>query len=81
MLNREQWLEKRRGCLGASDVAAVLGADPRRGQLAVYEAKVTGHSTEDNRWMKFGRDIEGASRYFVVRSHAGQDDGATERDN
>ena len=32
---REQWLAARRECLTASDVAAVLGEDPRRGPLAV----------------------------------------------
>jgi predicted phage-related endonuclease len=34
--------------------------DPRRGPLAVYESKVHGHSQEDNDWMRFGRDVEGA---------------------
>jgi len=59
-LSREEWLAKRREYIGASDAAAILGADPRRGALAVFESKVTGYSSDDNKWMKYGRDIEGA---------------------
>jgi len=59
-LSREEWLAKRKDFIGASDVAAILGVDPRRGQLSVYEAKVHGHTSEDNDWMAFGRDVEGA---------------------
>jgi len=59
-LSREEWLAKRREYIGASDAAAILGADPRRGALAVYESKTTGYSSDDNAWMKYGRDIEGA---------------------
>jgi len=59
-LSREEWLTERRTHIGASDVAAILGMDPRRGPLAVYESKVHGHSQEDNDWMRFGRDVEGA---------------------
>jgi hypothetical protein len=33
-LSREEWLAKRRNYLGASEVAAVLGEDPRRGKMA-----------------------------------------------
>jgi predicted phage-related endonuclease len=65
-LSREEWLAKRRNYLGASEVAAVLGEDPRRGPLAVYEAKITGHSTEDNAWLQYGRDIEGAIANFYA---------------
>jgi putative phage-type endonuclease len=60
-LERDEWLAKRKEYLTASDVAAVLGVDPRRGPLAVYAAKVG--TTEDDfagDWLDFGRDVEGA---------------------
>lgn len=59
-MTREQWLEARRQSIGASDVAAILGRDPRRGPLAVWESKVKGHAGADNDWLAFGRDVEGA---------------------
>ncbi len=58
-LTREEWIEERKNHLGASDVAAVLGVDPRRGPLAIYEAKTTGYSIEDNKILKYGRAMEG----------------------
>lgn len=58
---REAWLAERRNHIGASDVAAILGVDPRRGALAVYASKVSDAADPDEtRWMKFGRRIEGA---------------------
>jgi predicted phage-related endonuclease len=45
----------------ASDAAAVLGADPRRSALAVYAEKVGAiDPPEDEDWLAFGRDVEGA---------------------
>jgi putative phage-type endonuclease len=38
--NREEWLERRKHSLGASDVAAVLGANPWRSPLEVYADKI-----------------------------------------
>ena len=64
VFTREEWLNERKKHIGASDVASILGEDPRRGPLAIYEAKVTGHSSEDNAWLKYGRDIEGAIANF-----------------
>ena len=62
-MNTEQraaWLESRRYHIGASEVAAVLGVDPWRGPLAVYEAKINGSSQSDADYLAFGRDVEGA---------------------
>jgi putative phage-type endonuclease len=59
-MDRQQWLEARRKHIGASEVAAILGVDPRRGPLAIYESKINGDTTEDTKWLKFGRDVEGA---------------------
>ena len=57
---RTVWLEARRHHIGASEVAAVLGVDPWRGPLAVYEAKINGSSQSDADYLAFGRDVEGA---------------------
>ena len=55
---REQWLAARRECLTASDVAAVLGEDPRRGPLAVYAAKIGAIEAEETLPMRRGRRFE-----------------------
>lgn len=80
MKKREDWLTARREMLTASDVAAVLGADPRRGPLAVYEAKITGHNMQDNNWLKFGRAVETAiaGLYEVETDRQTEDLGAFE---
>lgn len=58
---REQWLMLRRELVTASDCAAILGADPRRGALAVYAEKIGAVAPpEDEDWLAFGRDVEGA---------------------
>lgn len=57
---RERWLAARRELLTASDCAAVLGVDPRRGPLAVYASKVGQIEQEQTAWMKWGRRVEGA---------------------
>lgn len=79
-LSREEWLAERRNHIGASDVAAILGFDKRRGPLAVYEAKVTGYSQEDNDWLRWGRRMEGivADMYADKSGRAVVDLGATE---
>lgn len=58
---RAQWLARRRELVTASDAAAILGADPRRGALQVYLEKTTDQElVEETRWMRFGRKVEGA---------------------
>lgn len=58
---RAEWIAERREIITASDAAAILGADPRRGPLAVFAEK-TGATPppDDEDWMAFGRDVEGA---------------------
>lgn len=57
----ERWHSERAGLVTASDCAAILRADPRRGPLFVYAQK-TGAipPPEDQDWLAFGRDVEGA---------------------
>ena len=79
VLSWEEWQAKRREILTASRAAAVLGAHPTRGSLSVYEEMTTGHSLEDNAWLKYGRDIEGAiaNMYSAVTDRVVVDRGAT----
>ena len=60
MNNREEWLEERRGCIGASDVPAILGESPFAGPLQVYASKVLGYTTEDKERLLYGRYMERA---------------------
>lgn len=46
--SREVWLAERRRGVGASEVAAILGVDPRRGPLAVYASKVAPPAEDDD---------------------------------
>jgi len=55
---RDRWLAERRTLLTASDCAAVLGADPHRGPLAVYASKVADVETEETLPMRRGRRWE-----------------------
>ncbi len=57
---REQWLQARRELVTASDVAAIIGEDPRRGALAVYAAKVGDVETAETVAMRRGRRFEAA---------------------
>lgn len=57
---REAWLAARRELITASDVAAILGEDPRRGPLAVYASKVGEVEAVETVPMRRGRRFEGA---------------------
>jgi predicted phage-related endonuclease len=57
---RSQWLLARREIIGASDVAAIIGEDPRRGPLAVYAAKVGDIEAVETVPMRRGRRFERA---------------------
>lgn len=57
---RDRWLAARREILGASEVAAVLGEDPRRGPFAVWAEKVGQIESHETQWMRWGRRVEGA---------------------
>jgi len=55
---RSRWLAERRTLISASDVAAVLGEDPRRGPLGVYAAKIGAIEAEETLPMRRGRRFE-----------------------
>ena len=64
-MTREKWLELRRGSLGGSDAAAVLGVNPYASPYSVWAEK-TGRVPDkpDNEAMRLGRDLED---YVAVR--------------
>ena len=57
-IDREEWLAKRRGFLGASDVAAVLGVSPWAGPLDVYLDKIHAVEMQESRAMRRGHAME-----------------------
>lgn len=52
-----EWLAVRREGIGASEWAAILGVDPRKGPLAVYAEKL-GYQQEDAMVLRRGRRLE-----------------------
>jgi putative phage-type endonuclease len=56
--DRAEWLERRLHSLGASEVPAVLGVDPRRGPTHVYASKLGLVRTEETSQMRMGRRME-----------------------
>lgn len=57
-MNRDEWLEWRRGGLGSSDVAAVLGVSPYASPWDVWLSKTQGIDLPDNAAMEVGRYME-----------------------
>lgn len=53
-----EWLEKRRGWLGGSDIAAVLGYSKYKTSLDVYLSKVQGISNEESLQLSIGHMAE-----------------------
>ena len=58
MKSRDEWLEEKRTCLGAGDVAAILGQNPSYGGLHVYATKVHGYQQSDSKQLIMGRIFE-----------------------
>lgn len=59
-IDRKEWLDRRREMITASDVPAILGVDPRRTALDVFEAKLNGTEIDDSDLLRWGRNVEGA---------------------
>lgn len=57
-VDRETWLEARRQCIGASDVAAVLGISPWQGPLHVWLDKMGQLNWDGNAATKWGTRFE-----------------------
>ncbi|MDN3056919.1 YqaJ viral recombinase family protein [Streptomyces sp. SRF1] len=57
--SREEWLTVRRGGIGGSDVAAILGVDENRGPLKVWYEKA-GYEEPETERMRWGKRLEQA---------------------
>lgn len=57
--SREEWLAVRRGGIGGSDVAAILGVDENRGPLKVWYEKA-GYEEPETERMRWGKRLEQA---------------------
>lgn len=58
---RPAWLEFRRTGIGGSDAAALVGADPNRGWLTIYQSKIGEPRAEDEVWSEsayWGNELE-----------------------
>ena len=66
-LTREEWIEEKRKCLGASDAAKVLGLSKYGGPYDVWASKVHGYSVEQTEPMIFGLEVEPAIASMYAR--------------
>lgn len=69
-MERQEWLEHRRGGIGGSDAPVIMGVNPWRSQMDLWLEK-TGEYTEDvdNEAMYWGRTLEDiVAREFVKRT-------------
>lgn len=58
-MSREEWLEWRRGGIGGSDAATIVGLNPYRSRLELYADKLgMMPEKEDSEAMRIGRDLE-----------------------
>lgn len=59
--NREEWLEKRKNYIGGSDASAVIGMNPYKSNIELWEEKtglVVPEDISDKPYVKFGHDAE-----------------------
>jgi len=77
-MTREEWLAERRGGIGGSDIAAILGVSPHRSALAVYADKLgLTPEAEATEAMRQGVDLE----QYVARRFSEATGLATRRRN
>jgi putative phage-type endonuclease len=60
--NTKEWLEFRRNHIGASDAATIMGLNPWRSALALWEEKTMGSEQECNTNMRRGQKLEPLAR-------------------
>ena len=60
-MTRDQWLQERQTCIGASDAAAIMSESPWKSRYALWAEKVHGiETTEESERMKWGLLLEPA---------------------
>lgn len=60
--NSVEWLQWRRGKIGASDAPVIMGVSPYKTPLQLWEEQVYGKTQETNAAMQMGKDIEPIAR-------------------
>jgi putative phage-type endonuclease len=68
---RLQWLEQRKNGIGGSDAAAIIGANPYKTSIELWEEK-TGIREDDfveNEFTKYGKDAEAPLRELFILDH------------
>lgn len=79
-MDREMWLRKRRGSIGGSDAAAVLGLDSYKSPYALWcekTGRVTPEDISDREAVRLGLDLE----HYVARRWMEQTGRKVRRDN
>lgn len=62
-MNRQEWLEHRRGGVGASDCSAIMGESPYSTMLDIYKSKVNPVEEKEPNWaMQLGNKLEPIAR-------------------
>ena len=62
-MNRQEWLEHRRGGVGASDCSAIMGESPYSTMLDIYKSKVNPIEEKEPNWaMQLGNKLEPIAR-------------------
>lgn len=59
--NREEWLEKRKNYIGGSDASAVIGMNPYKSNIELWEEKtglIVPEDISEKPYVKFGHDAE-----------------------
>lgn len=72
MMNRQQWLELRRQGIGGSDAAAILGLNPYKTNIELWEEKTGKKEPEDignKPVVKYGNEAEGHLRALFALDH------------
>lgn len=61
LTDREEWLRVRAKTIGGSDAAAVVGMNPYKSNIELWDEKVNGNEPEDisdKPYVKYGNDAE-----------------------
>jgi putative phage-type endonuclease len=67
-MDRQMWLEYRRGGIGSSDAPAIMGVSPWRTPFDIWVEKVHGYGQQDENWaMKMGKEKEDIGRCWFEK--------------
>ena len=70
--SRKEWLEARTSCVGGSDAAAIIGLNPYKSNVDLWEEKVGLRKPEDisdKPYVRYGNDAEPLLRKLFELDH------------